>query len=110
MIPKKFRAPKETFFKKPHHQASSLHFRAKVFPNNLGHNRFAAVVGTKTDKSSVRRHFWKRLIMNIAWHESGTGKDKDIVIVAGSNLGNISKAEAKKELETIFKKINQTIR
>lgn len=105
MVAKKFRAPAELFSKKPQRSIFSAHFQIRSFPNSCGHNRFAAAVGIKAEKSSVRRHFWKRLILDSLAKENNFGKD--FVVIAKAGLRGILKEEAKKEIKEIFSKANQ---
>lgn len=103
MIPKKFRVPNSIFSKKPVHWLFSESFQFKISPNNFGYNRFGAVVGIKADKSSVRRHFWKRAILDAASVQKNISSD--IIIVAKPEITKITKQELEKELSETFKKI-----
>ena len=105
MIAKKFRVPKESFSKKPQIIISSPHFQIKAFSNDRGYNRFGAVVSLKVDKRSVRRHFWKRLVLDTLSAQPNFGKD--FIVIAKPGLGKISKEEAEEELKEIFLKENQ---
>ncbi|OGY98945.1 MAG: hypothetical protein A3B13_00695 [Candidatus Liptonbacteria bacterium RIFCSPLOWO2_01_FULL_45_15] len=105
MIAKKFRAPKESFSKKPQITVSSPHFQIKAFSNDRGYNRFGAVVSLKVDKRSVRRHFWKRLVLDTLHAQPNLRKDFIVVVKPG--LGKISREEAEKELKETFLKANQ---
>ncbi len=108
MIAKKFRVPAELFSKKSQKSALSTHFQVRVFSNNCGHNRFGAVVGIRVDKSSVGRHFWKRLILDTFNKLSEqTNSGKDFIVTAKQGLDAISKKEAERELKEIFLKVNQ---
>ncbi len=102
MIAKKLRIPDSLFSKKPAIQIYSDYFQLKAFSNDCGHNRFGAVVGLKVDKLSVKRHFWKRFILNEASLQPYLGND--FIIFAKPALGKISKKEAKEELKKIFSK------
>ncbi len=100
MIAKKLRIPDNLFSQKQTGQTHSDYFQLKAFPNDCGHNRFGAVVGTNVDKLSVRRHFWKRLILNASASQLNSGND--FIIAAKPALGKISKKEAEEELKKIF--------
>lgn len=100
MIAKKLRIPDNLFSKKPAGQIHSDYFQLKTFPNDCGHNRFGAVVGLKVDKLSVKRHFWKRFILNRAALQPDL--ENDFIIFAKPALGKISKKEAEGELKKIF--------
>ena len=100
MLAKKFRAPDDLFSKRPSGQLSSAHFQVKIFQNNLEHNRFGATVGLKVDKRSVKRHFWKRFILNRLLRKPNFGKD--FIIYAKTGLNKVHKKDAGKELDKIF--------
>lgn len=108
MIPRKARVPRSVFSEKPGKKIFSSHFTAAVFDNDLGRNRFAAIVSQRAEKLSVKRHFWKRIIMRASSHQPPTSKD--VVIYAKPGLKNISEKEATEELEIIFKKITDGMR
>lgn len=103
MISKKLRVPNSIFSKKPATRLFSESFQIKICPNSLGYNRFGAVVGIKADKSSVRRHFWKRVILDAASGQKNISSD--IIIIAKPEIAKITKGEAEKEVSEIFKKI-----
>lgn len=100
MIAKKLRIPDNLFSQKPAGQVHTDYFQLKTFPNDCGHNRFGAVVGLKVDKLSVKRHFWKRFILNKSTSQPNSGND--FIIFAKPSLGKISKKEAEEELKKIF--------
>ncbi len=102
MIPRESRVPRSVFSKAPQKKISSSHFAVKVFENNLGRNRFAAVIGSKVEKLSTRRNFWKRFILNVAAAQPNFSKD--VIIFGKRGLVSLSARSAKEELEEIFKK------
>jgi len=91
------------FSKKPASRLFSKYFQVKIFPNSAGFNRFAAVVGLKVDKSSVKRHFWKRVMLDSAAKQKNFSAD--FVIGALPELGKAGKKEAEKDLSEIFNKV-----
>ena len=103
MIPKKLRTPSSVFSKKPARRLFSEYFQVKIYPTALGYGRFGAVVGTKVDKSSVRRHFWKRFILDSAAGQKNLSGD--LVIIAKPELGSAAKEKAKKDLSEILEKL-----
>lgn len=99
MIARKFRIPRSFFSRKPSARISSEYFQVKVFPNTLGHNRFAAVVGAKVDKRAVRRHFWRRIILDEAAKQPNSGRD--FIIIANPKLGAAEKKDVVEDLKII---------
>ncbi len=79
------------------------HFLFRFGKNGTKINRFAAIVGAKFEKSSAKRHYWKRQINEQLrfWPELGLD-------VAVSPLGEAKKLparEATAPLREAFKKI-----
>ena len=66
-------------------------------------NRFAAVVGAKFEKSSAKRHYWKRQITEKlkSWPELGL----DVAVFPLKEAKNLPAGEATKPIKEAFKKI-----
>ena len=85
---------------RPLRQARSEYFSLKVSKNKFGHNRFAVVIGARVEKRSVRRHFWKRRILDWAKREPDAGAD--LLITVAPPLNKLSKEDAAKEFKKVF--------
>lgn len=103
MIAKKLRLPRQRFSERPVSRIGSDYFLVKIFRNDLGRNRFGVVIGTKVDKRSTKRNFWRRMILNYARRQINFGKD--ILIIVSPRIRELTKNAAEQELEKIFGKI-----
>ncbi len=84
MIPKKNRLPvQETRGRRSEKVIQKDLLTVRVYPGG-NTNRFGVVVSLGVDKRSVRRHFWKRKILDVVAH--WPNMKKDFVIIAMPRL------------------------
>lgn len=71
--------------------------------NGTEFNRFAAIVGIKFEKSSAKRHYWKRQITERlgSWPELGL----DVAVSPLKEAKNFPAKEATEPIREAFKKI-----
>ena len=79
----------------------------KVIKNNFSNSRFGLILGLKIDKSSVKRHLYKRQIFQlIVKHESKLPFPVDCVIIALPAIKEAKPAELEREIEYILTNIS----
>lgn len=75
----------------------------KALKNDLEFNRFAVVLGTKIEKSAVKRHFLKRLIFKVLKDcQHNLNFSADCVIIALVNIKKANQNDLKLEIERLF--------
>lgn len=111
MLPQKFRLPRSGFqgFRRKDGREKFVrlpHITARSLANNLGHNRYAIIIGGKTERSAVRRHFWKRQVAARLrlWPNAG----RDILVTLGAALKNFSKEQLAQELGVLEREVIRT--
>ncbi len=67
MVAKRLRLPRVASMAQASHLSSAL-LSLRYRPNQLGYNRFAVIISTRSAKTAVRRHFWKRLVLEVVRH------------------------------------------
>ena len=75
----------------------------KFQDNGLGHNRFAVLISNHSEKSAVRRHFWKRQFFDElkSWPDLG----KDFLVVTFPKIKNLTSDNLKMELQNVLEKL-----
>jgi len=86
-------------------QTVIAHFSFRFGNNGTKHNRFAVIVGAKFEKSSAKRHYWKRQIMEAlrSWPELGL----DVAVSPLKEAKKLPGREAAEPIREAFKKITQ---
>ncbi len=111
MLPRKFRLPRSGFqgFRRKGGRERIIrltHIAVQSLANNLGHNRYAIIIGGKAEKSAVRRHFWKRQIAVRLrlWPNIG----RDVLVTLWTAAKDFSKEQLAQELDALKKEVVQT--
>lgn len=103
MFARRKRIPAEILAGKLPRQAAVERFLFRFGKNGTPTNRFAAIVGVKFEKSSVKRHYWKRQILERlkTWPELGL----DVAVTPQKEAKKLSAREATMVIEGAYKKI-----
>ncbi|MBI2033495.1 MAG: ribonuclease P protein component [Candidatus Liptonbacteria bacterium] len=75
----------------------------KFRDNGLSHNRFAILISNHSEKSAVRRHFWKRRFLDQlkSWPDLG----KDFLVITSSKIKSFTPDNLKIELQKVLEKL-----
>ena len=75
----------------------------KLEDNGLSYNRFAVLVSNNSEKSAVRRHFWKRRFFDElkSWPDLG----KDFLVITSPNIKNLTPDNLKVEVQNALEKL-----
>ncbi len=103
MFPRHKRIPGKLLAGKFSGQVSISHFLFRFGKNGLKENRYAVIVGLKFDKSSAKRHYWKRQINEALskWPDTGL----DIAVSPLKEAKKLLPREATEPIKEAFKKI-----
>jgi ribonuclease P protein component len=78
----------------------------KLIKNKLEHSRFGVILGTKVEKSSVKRHFLRRRIYRAIKETQGlVAFPSDCVIIALPKIKEASFLDLNKDLLEAFNKV-----
>ena|SRR3989344_3524288 len=99
MLAKKFRLPIQDVLGKRGATIKALNFLIKIFPNNLGYNRFGVIISKKVAKQSTKRNKIKRIFFNSLKTFLFSGKMKsDYLIIVSPKITELKKEDIKKLL------------
>jgi ribonuclease P protein component len=103
MFPRRKRIPASVLSGKFPRQLVIAHFIFRFGKNGTKFNRFAVIVGAKFEKSSAKRHYWKRQITEalLSWPELGL----DVVVSPLKDAKNLPAKEATGPIREAFQKI-----
>jgi RNase P protein component len=103
MFPRRKRIPAKTLAGKLTGQLIISHFLFRFGKNGLAENRYAVVIGLKFDKSSAKRHYWKRQINERLrlWPDAGL----DVAVFPLKEAKKLLPREAVEPIKGAFKKI-----
>lgn len=86
-------------------QIKGKYFNLKIASNEVGFSRFGFVISKKIDKKAVVRNSLKRkLSVSIERIHDKIKIGKDIIIIPGINVLELTQEELNKEMLAIFKK------
>lgn len=107
MLAKKYRLPVHKIYKTRGRIFGSDFFSVKIIPNNLGFNRFGAVVGVKIAKKATARNKLRRIIFNLIreWRKNFDESGLDVLIIAKPAIGNLPKKEIENRTADILNQI-----
>lgn len=108
MIAKKYRLSAGQLSFRAQKQIRSEYFFLKAANNSLGHSRFAVIVSLRVDKSAVRRHFWKRRLLDWA-DRMAESLSADMTITVLPPLNRLSERGAEAEFKKIFSEITRAL-
>lgn len=104
MLSRKFRLPREDFFKKKA-AITTPFFNIRWNSNNFGFNRYAVVLSSKVEPKSTKRHYLKR-----QFHENLKdlpALSRDFIIIITSASQNFSSKLIKNQLIQAFSQIKK---
>jgi len=102
VVKKKFRFSVADFPKRAPTVFSCNSFIVKFQDNGLSYNRFAVLISNHSEKSAVRRHFWKRRFFDElkSWPDLG----KDFLVIASPKIKNLTPDNLKIEIQKALEK------
>jgi ribonuclease P protein component len=107
MIPRVARISPRGFLGKKTDQALVVRgLSVKVYRGDSDRCRFAIIIGQSVFRKSAERHLWKRRISALA--ETLRARGKDLIIVAKSELGTMSKRDLIREFGRVSREISDT--
>ena len=71
--------------------------------NSLSHNRFAILISNHSEKSAVRRHFWKRRFFDELKNWPNLGKD--FLVIISPKIKNLTADNLKVEIQNALEKL-----
>jgi len=103
MIPPQKRLPISVFSKKGAPLKRSPYFSVHLSKNNLPHNRFNAIIGKRLLPLAVKRHRFKRQILQVAntWPEKGY----DILILPQKGYIELHQKDRLQKLKELQKEL-----